>query len=182
MVEVPDPAFSYYMIFAVPANDKIVDYISFWTIKFRQDGMVLSLRRKYVDDISPDVCQHASAKDSDTTSLDLKSMAGTFVISGTFMLIGVIWWACEQIRCRVIGPTQAKAGAEETTELGRGHGEEGLDKDDLFIADCIHTNRSGLLAGSHNARHLGHRFAPALFSNPFLQMAPPDYSLLDQAL
>jgi hypothetical protein len=109
--------------------------------------MILKLRQKYVDDVSPSICETSGSEDSENAALDLKSMAGTFVISGTLMMIGMTIFAVGEIR-RLLGHGgKAEAEAEEgTPDEGDEMGEE------------KHAAATGQHSGTHKT---GHRLSHA---------------------
>jgi len=92
LLEINDEAFAFYMNFALPISKRIQDYVSAWIISLRQEGDVQRLKGKYIDAITPDVCG-GGAVDVESASLGIKAMSGTFVISGAFMVTGLIWHA-----------------------------------------------------------------------------------------
>mmetsp|Transcript_7423 Transcript_7423/g.17958 ORF Transcript_7423/g.17958 Transcript_7423/m.17958 type:complete len:715 (+) Transcript_7423:3-2147(+) len=98
MLEVLDPDFQYYMNFALPVSNHLEQYFSAWILYARQGGVTMRLRQKYIEQVSPNMCgdEEGSSGVDESQSLDIKSMAGTFVISGTFMLAGVIWFCTEK--------------------------------------------------------------------------------------
>mmetsp|Transcript_6279 Transcript_6279/g.14664 ORF Transcript_6279/g.14664 Transcript_6279/m.14664 type:complete len:796 (-) Transcript_6279:127-2514(-) len=98
MLEVQDTDFQYYMNFALPVATHLEKYLSAWILYARQGGTTQRLRQKYIEQVSPNMCgdDEASNAGEESQSLDLGSMAGTFVISGTFMLFGVVWFYVEK--------------------------------------------------------------------------------------
>jgi len=93
LLEINDEAFAFYMNFALPVSKRIQDYVSAWIISLRQEGVVQRLKGVYIDAVTPDVCGGGADMESDSQSLGIKAMAGTFVISGAFMMTGLIWHA-----------------------------------------------------------------------------------------
>uniref|UniRef100_A0A7S0W1Q3 Ionotropic glutamate receptor C-terminal domain-containing protein n=1 Tax=Hemiselmis tepida TaxID=464990 RepID=A0A7S0W1Q3_9CRYP len=93
LLEINDEAFAFYMNFALPVSKRIQDYVSAWIISLRQEGTVQRLKGKWIDAVTPDVCGGGAMEESESQSLGIKAMAGTFVISGAFMVVGLVWHA-----------------------------------------------------------------------------------------
>ena len=149
------------------------DYVSAWTIKFRQDGMILKLRQKYVDDVSPSICETSGSDDSENAALDLKSMAGTFVFSGTLMTIGMVIFAVGEIRRQLGHGGQAEEDAPDDGD------EMGEENDAAATGQHSGTHKTGHRlghAGEQGSATMGDRTARKLrYRKPYHTRTYPTY-------
>ena len=110
LLGVPDPAFTPASSVALPVGGWLQDILSAWIVKQRLSGHVDKLRGLYVDDVNPPACKQM-LRLNDSLPISLESLAGIFVVSGSLMLLGLLWhMIMECMSCSTRQPDISVAG------------------------------------------------------------------------
>ena len=111
LVTIADTNFQVSVPTGFPVAREFVDHISASIVNFRLDGTIDRLFKQYIDEKYHPVC--TSNVESDSLALDLFSLAGTYVISGGLMVIGLVMGVIEIVVNKKKQPSEESDSTSE---------------------------------------------------------------------
>eukprot|EP00960_Hanusia_phi_P062197 765087-Hanusia_phi.AAC.1 len=125
LLTIADSTFQVSVPTGFPVAREFVDHISAAIVNFRLDGTIDRLFKQYIDEKFVPVC--TSNAESDSLALDLFSLAGTYVISGGLMVIGLVLGVIETFVKKKQASDSSDSNSQKEEEVPTGVARRGFE-------------------------------------------------------